>query len=103
MIEYNGVQDKILFFAIQLHFKFSSQNATIEACVNALGQAVPSMALPKGLWLKESYKNNIPAGPVKGSMTRDLFVQWIYISKLKFQGNIPLILDGAVCHRYFGE
>lgn len=89
MIEYNGVQDKILFFAIQLHFKFSSQNATIEACVNALGQAVPSMALPKG--------------PVKGSMTRDLFVQWIYISKLKFQGNIPLILDGAVCHRYFGE
>ncbi|XP_030753168.1 uncharacterized protein LOC115880172 [Sitophilus oryzae] len=81
-----------------------AENCTIVACVSALGHAVPPLIIFMGSRLKESYKEHLPPGSAvamaeKGSMNREIFVQWLHhFSKFKPAGRILLILDGASCH-----
>lgn len=81
-----------------------AENATIVACVNAVGHTIPPMILFKGQRLKPTFKDNLPDGAVvhmapKGSMTSEIFVKWLeHFATYKAPGKVLLILDGASCH-----
>lgn len=81
-----------------------AENVTIAMCVNAVGNAIPPMILFKGKRLRPEYCDNLPAGSLvkmapKGSMTTDLFVDYIhFLARYKSPGKVLLIFDGAACH-----
>ncbi|CAG4931330.1 unnamed protein product [Parnassius apollo] len=81
-----------------------AENVTIAMCVNAIGTAIPPMILFKGKRQRSDLCDNLPPGTLvrmapKGSMTADLFVEFIkHLAKYKVAGKCLLIFDGAKCH-----
>ncbi|XP_026328035.1 uncharacterized protein LOC113236244, partial [Hyposmocoma kahamanoa] len=81
-----------------------AENVTITMCVNAIGTAIPPMILFKGQRQRPDLSENLPAGTLvrmapKGSMTSDLFVEFIkHLSQFKVAGKCLLVFDGAKCH-----
>ncbi|KAJ0180927.1 hypothetical protein K1T71_003012 [Dendrolimus kikuchii] len=81
-----------------------AENVTIAMCVNAIGTAIPPMILFKGQRQRPDLTENLPAGTLvrmapKGSMTSDLFVEFIqHLGKFKVTSKCLLIFDGAKCH-----
>lgn len=81
-----------------------AENVTIAMCVNAIGTAIPAMILFKGQRQRPDLLENLPAGTLvrmapKGSMTSDLFVEFIqHLAKYKVAEKCLLIFDGAKCH-----
>lgn len=81
-----------------------AENVTVVGCVSASGSVIPPMILFKGKRKKPEYDDNLPAGSLvrmapKGSMTTDLFVEFIrHLGKYKIAGKILLVFDGAACH-----
>ncbi|KAL0821830.1 hypothetical protein ABMA28_005237 [Loxostege sticticalis] len=81
-----------------------AENVTIAMCVNAIGTAIPPMILFKGQRQRPDLSENLPAGTLvrmapKGSMTADLFVEFIqHLAKYKVGEKCLLIFDGAKCH-----
>ncbi|XP_045509196.1 uncharacterized protein LOC123704756 isoform X3 [Colias croceus] len=81
----------------------NAENVTIAMCVNAVGTAIPPMILFKGQRKRADLKKNVPNGTLvqmapKGSMTSDLFVEFIkHLAKFKVAGKCLLIFD-AKCH-----
>lgn len=80
------------------------ENATIVACINAVGNAVPPMILYKGKRMKPEWTYNLPAGSVcrmtdRGSMTTAVFRDWLaHFASFKTPGRCLLIFDGAKSH-----
>lgn len=81
-----------------------AENATVVVCVNALGNAIPSMILFKGIRSKPTFEDGLPTGSVismtpKGSMTKELFCKWLdHFARYKPEGKVLLICDGATSH-----
>lgn len=81
-----------------------AENATIVACGNAIGQAIPPMVLFKGKRRKDEWNDAMPTGSEiemtpRGSMTSEVFVKWVnHFAKFKPPGDILLIFDGASSH-----
>ncbi|XP_052742085.1 uncharacterized protein LOC128198842 [Bicyclus anynana] len=81
-----------------------AENVTIAMCVNAIGTAIPAMIIFKGQRQRPDLIENLPAGTLvrmapKGSMTSDLFVEFIqHLAKHKVADKCLLIFDGAKCH-----
>ncbi|KAF9423971.1 hypothetical protein HW555_000680 [Spodoptera exigua] len=75
-----------------------AENVTIAMCVNAIGTAIPPMILFKGQRQRPDPSENLPAGTLvrmapKGSMTADLFVEFIqHLAKYKVAENVYLFL-----------
>lgn len=80
------------------------ENVTIVSCGNALGNIIPPMILFKGFRMKSEWMDGLPPGSIaamtpKGSMTCEIFAQWLdHLAKYKSQGKCLLIFDGAKCH-----
>ncbi|CAG5059185.1 unnamed protein product [Parnassius apollo] len=81
-----------------------AENVTIAMCVNTIGTAIPPMILFEGKRQRPDLCDNLPAGTLvrmapKGSMTADLFVEFIkHLAKYKVAGKCLLIFYGAKCH-----
>ncbi|XP_060807694.1 jerky protein homolog-like [Amyelois transitella] len=81
-----------------------AENVTIAMCVNAIGTSIPAMILFKGQRQRPDLTENLPAGTLvrmapKGSMTSDLFVEFIqHLARHKVVDKCLLIFDGAKCH-----
>ncbi|CAH2084962.1 unnamed protein product [Euphydryas editha] len=81
-----------------------AENVTIAMCVNAIGTAIPAMVIFKGQRQRPDLTENLPVGTLvrmapKGSMTSDLFVEFIqHLAKHKVPDKCLLIFDGAKCH-----
>ncbi|CAB3259083.1 unnamed protein product [Arctia plantaginis] len=81
-----------------------AENVTIAMCVNAIGTTIPAMIIFKGQRQRPDLTENLPAGTIvrmasKGSMTSDLFVEFIqHLAKHKVADKCLLIFDGAKCH-----
>uniref|UniRef100_A0A2A4K7W9 HTH CENPB-type domain-containing protein n=2 Tax=Heliothis virescens TaxID=7102 RepID=A0A2A4K7W9_HELVI len=81
-----------------------AENVTIAMCVNAIGTTIPAMILFKGQRQRPDLTENLPAGTLvrmapKGSMTSDLFVEFIqHLARYKVVDKCLLIFDGAKCH-----
>lgn len=91
---------KRVHFVSQEH----AENVTIAMCVSATGNTVPPMILFKGKRLRPEFCDNLPPGSLvkmapKGSMTTDLFVDFIHhLGQNKCPGKCLLIFDGASSH-----
>lgn len=80
-----------------------AENCTIVACANALGNSVPPMILFKGQRLKPTFADGLPPGSKvvmspKGSMTTNLFIDWLNHFSKFIQPPVLLIFDGAASH-----
>ena len=80
------------------------ENVSIVACANALGMAIPPMIIFKGKRDNRHFGDNLPPSSIyrmspKGSMTTELFVQFIdHLGAFKMPGKALLIFDGARSH-----
>lgn len=85
-----------------------AENVTVVGCGNALGNSVPPMIIFKGQRMKPEFVDNLPPGSLvkmapKGSMTSDLFVEFLnHLAKYKTGNEILLIFDGASSHLSYG-
>ena len=80
------------------------ESEIIVSCGNALGHIIPPMALFKNFRMKQEWMDNLPTGSIaamtsRGSMTSEVFVDWLnHLASYKSQGNCLLIFDGPKCH-----
>ncbi|CAH0727259.1 unnamed protein product, partial [Brenthis ino] len=92
--------NKRVHFIAQEH----AENVTIAMCVNASGNSVPPMIIFKGKRLRPEFNDNLPDGTIvkmapKGSMTTDLFIDFIHhLGNYKSPGKCLLVFDGAASH-----
>ncbi|XP_076824884.1 uncharacterized protein LOC143470554 [Clavelina lepadiformis] len=81
-----------------------AENATLVVCANAAGNVIPPMVIFKGKRMKPEFADHLPPNSLvcmsdKGSMTTELFVQWVdHFSKFKPCNKVLLIFDGASSH-----
>ncbi|KAI5725066.1 hypothetical protein M8J77_010539 [Diaphorina citri] len=81
-----------------------AENVTLVACVSAIGHAVPPMIIFKGRRMRSTYKDGMPPQSIvtmspKGSMTHDIFEQWLeHFARFKPTGKVLLIMDCAKYH-----
>lgn len=81
-----------------------AENVTAVACVSAMGAVIPPMILFKGKRYRKTFKKGLPPGSKvimtpKGSMTSEVFVQWLeHFAKFKPAGETLLVMDGAKPH-----
>lgn len=81
-----------------------AENATIVACANALGQAIPPVILFKGKRMKPTFSDGLPTGSKvmmspKGSMTIEIFNKWLdHFIEYMSPPPVILVFDGAKCH-----
>lgn len=80
------------------------KNVTVAACCNAISCFVPPFIIYKGKRMKDTYKDNLPAGTEAvtsdtGYMKEDVFLLWLkHFVKFKPGGVVLLILDGHASH-----
>jgi len=59
-----------------------AENATVVACANAIGNAIPPMVLLKGVRRRPAFADDLPPCSAvetapRGSMTTDIFIRWL--------------------------
>lgn len=81
-----------------------SENVTIVACGNAMGNAIPPMIIFKGIRRRPELIDDLPPCSAvemapKGYMTTSIFILWLqHFAKYKPVGNVLLVFDGAASH-----